>query len=279
VETRELRYFVAVAEELNFNRAAERLGIAQPPLSRTIAQLERRLGVTLLERTSRSVTLTDAGRVLLEEGQAILGSVASAERRTRRAAMVEPHLVLVLKSGASDELLAKLLASCAAEPDAVRIDVLLCESQQQQQLLREGKADLALLHRPHDPTAGFDTEEILAEGQVAILPRSHPLAVRTQVKLEEVIALPDLPMARWPDQNGVYPEGPGVEVHDLTRLFQHIALGRATATLPESSRAHLREDLVAIPIVDAPTITTVLAWSVGSRSRAIANVVRVASRL
>ena len=86
METRELRYFVAVAEELHFGRAAQRLGIAQPPLSRAIQQLERRLGAALLDRTSRAVTLTEAGSVLLAEGRAALDAVDAAERRTRRAA-------------------------------------------------------------------------------------------------------------------------------------------------------------------------------------------------
>jgi len=123
VETRELRYFVAVAEELHFGRAAERLGIAQPPLSRAIQRLERRLGVTLLERSSRGVNLTEAGSALLREGAAALDAVAAAERRTRRAGAANgtPTLVLVTKAGASAELLAKLLDAYAAEPGAIAV--------------------------------------------------------------------------------------------------------------------------------------------------------------
>ena len=94
MDSRELSYFVAVAEELNFGRAAMRLGMAQPPLSRTIQQLERRLGVTLLTRTSRQVALTEAGEVLLREGRRALTALTAAERRTQRAGT---RLVLAMK--------------------------------------------------------------------------------------------------------------------------------------------------------------------------------------
>ncbi|MDS0133179.1 MULTISPECIES: LysR family transcriptional regulator [unclassified Amycolatopsis] len=278
MDSRELRYFVAVAEELHFGRAAERLGIAQPPLSRTIAQLERRLGVALLERTSRKVTLTGAGSVLLTEGRAILGALAAAERRTRAAATSPPSLVLSAKAGASGELLAKLLDAYAAEPGAVAVDLLLCESQPQQ-ALHDGRADVALLHQPFDSTADLDTEVLAVEGQVAILPAAHPLAGRSQVRLAEVTSLPELPLARWPGPGGTYPDGPGAEVRNQTQLFHLIALGRTTVVMPESSRAALLEGLVAVPVPDAPTVTTVIAWPPHSRSLALAGLVRAATRL
>ncbi|WNV87136.1 LysR family transcriptional regulator [Umezawaea sp. Da 62-37] len=278
METRELRYFVAVAEELHFGRAAQRLGIAQPPLSRTIAQLERRLGVALLERTSRRVSLTGAGAVLLAEGQMILGALAAAERRTQQAATSRPSLVLSTKAGASGELLAKLLDAYAAEPGAVAVDLLLCESQPQR-ALHDGRADVALLHQPFDSTAELDTEILTTEGQVAVLPSSHPLAGRTHVLTSEVRSLPDLPPARWPLPDGTYPEGPGAEVHNQTQLFQLIALGRTTVVLPDSCRANLLEGLTAVPVLDAPPVTTVIAWPPHSRSRTLADLVRVATRL
>ncbi|OXM66311.1 LysR family transcriptional regulator [Amycolatopsis vastitatis] len=278
METRELRYFVAVAEELHFGRAAERLGIAQPPLSRTIARLERRLGVALLERTSRKVSLTEAGAVLLTEGRAILGALATAERLTQRAATNRPSLVLATKAGAARGLLTKLLDAYAAEPGAAAVDLLLCESQPQK-TLHDGRADVALLHLPFDSTAGLDAEVLHTEGQVAIVPSSHPLAVRSHVRLAEVGSLPDLPLARWPGPGGRYPEGPGAEVRNLTQLFQLIALGRTTVVMPESSRANLQEGLAAVPVLDAPSVTTVIAWPPHSRSRALADLVRVATRL
>jgi DNA-binding transcriptional LysR family regulator len=282
VETRELRYFVTVAEELHFGRAARRLGIAQPPLSRAIQRLERRLGVALLERNSRAVTLTEAGSVLLREGRAALDAVDAADRRTRRAALAgtgRAGLVLVVKAGASSELLSKLLDAYAAEPGAVAVDVLLCGIAEQERLLRDGRADVALLHRPFDSAVGFDTEELSTEGQVAVLPVGHHLTGRAHLRMADVAALPDLPMPRWPGPDGAYPDGPGPQVRDSTQLYQLIALGRAAAVLPESCGTHLRRDLAAVPVLDAPAVTTLIAWPPHSRSQAVAGLVRAASRL
>lgn len=281
METRELRYFVAVAEELHFGRAALRLGIAQPPLSRAIQQLERRLGTALLDRSSRSVTLTEAGSVLLAEGRAALDAVDAAERRTRRAALsaTGPRgLVLVTKASASRELLAKLLDAYAAEPGAVPVDVILCGPGEQGRFLREGRADVALLHRPFDSTARLHTEELSTEGQVVILPAGHPLAVRAEVRMADIADLPGLPLPRWPKPDGTYPPGPGPQVRDHAQLLQLVALGRACAVSPESSRTHLPDDLAAVPVLDAPKVTTVIAWPPHSRSRAVADLVRTATR-
>ena len=279
VEVRELQYFVAVAEERHFGRAAERLGITQPPLSRALQQLERRLGVTLLERSSQGVSLTEAGSMLLREGHAALDAVAAAERRTRRAAVADtaPGLVLVTKAGASVELLAKLLDAYAAEPGAVAVEVLLCGPGEQERMLRDGRADVALLHRPFDSVAGLDVEELVTEGQVAVLPAGHPLSTRSELRLADLVGLPDLPLPRWPRADGSYPDGPGPQVHNHEQLYQLISLGRTMAVLPESVRVHARGGHAVVPLVDAPRVTTVIAWPPQSTSRALAALVRTAT--
>ncbi|MFF0613714.1 LysR family transcriptional regulator [Nocardia tengchongensis] len=278
METRELRYFVAVAEELHFGRAAQRLTMAQPPLSRAIQQLERRLGVVLLHRGSRAITLTEAGSVLLREARLALEAVEAAERRTRRAAADRPGLVLAAKAGASSELLSKLLDAYAAEPGAVAVEVVLGGPGEPERLLRNGSADVALFHRPYDSTAGFDTEDLHTEQQVVVLPAGHPFSNRPHISMAEVNALTDLPLPRWPRPDGTYPDGPGPQVRDHTQLTQLIRLGRACAVMPESLRAQLRDDHAIVPVPDAPPVTTVIAWPPHSRSRAIADLVRTAMR-
>ncbi|MFJ9647635.1 LysR family transcriptional regulator [Streptomyces sp. NPDC004244] len=284
LETRELRYFVAVAEELHFGRAAARLGMAQPPLSRAVQQLERRLGVRLLERNRRGVALTDAGAVLLDEGRATLDAATAAARRTRRAGGADDlsgertRLVLAVKTAAAHELLQKLLDAYAAEPDAAEVEVLQCGMCDQEARLRDGSADVALMHVPFNSLAGFDSEELMTESQFAILPAGHPLAARKTLSLADISNVPDLPPARWP-RHGVYAPGPGPEIRDQTQLAQLVALGRTVAVVPDSARAWLWSEHAAVPLTDAPPVVTHVAWPAHSRSPALASLVRTAVRL
>lgn len=284
LETRELRYFIAVAEELHFGRAAERLGMAQPPLSRAVQQLERRLGVRLLERNRRGVGLTRAGEMLLHEGRAALDATTAAVRRTRRAGGAgsaggsRDRLVLAVKAGSSHELLHKLLDAYAAEPDAAEIEVLPSGTCEQGEMLRDGRADVALMHKPFNSLAGFDSEELMTEGQIAVLPAGHPLAAHSTLSLADVSEIPGLPLARW-SRDGVYPPGPGPEIHDQTQLAQLIALGRTVAVFPDSARSWLWAEHTAVPLSDAPPVVTHIAWPAHSRSLALAGLIRTATQL
>ncbi|WP_166392162.1 LysR family transcriptional regulator [Nocardioides ochotonae] len=281
METRELRYFLAVAEESHVGRAAERLGMAQPPLSRAIAGLERRLGADLFVRTPRGVTLTGAGETLLREGRAALAAVEAAERRTRRtaAAGARAPVILTAKAGASSELMAKLLDAYATEPDAVDVEVVLSPPGHQAAMLRDGRADVAILHRPFDDTSGFDVDPLSVEDQVLIVPAGHPASARTEMTLAEATSIADLPLPRWPHLDGTYPDGPGPELRDLTQVLQLVRLGRTALVLPESARANLRDGLAVVPLTDAPQVTTVIAWPPHSTSPAVAGLVRTAGRL
>lgn len=281
VETRELRYFVAVAEESHVGRAAERLGMAQPPLSRAIAQLERRLGAELFVRGPRGVTLTPAGETLLREGRPALAAVEAAERRTRRAveAAGPPSVVLTAKAGASSELMAKLLDAYAAEPDAVDVAVVLSPPGHQALMLRDGRADVAILHQPFDDLSGFDVDPLAVEDQVLILPAGHPLSGRSSLTVEEARSIPDLPLPRWPHLDGSYPDGPGPELRDLTQVLQLVRLGRTAIMLPESALASVGDGLAVVPLSDAPQVTTVIAWPPHSTSPGVAGLVRTAERL
>ncbi|MGH3319754.1 MAG: LysR family transcriptional regulator [Streptosporangiaceae bacterium] len=272
VETRELTYFVTVAEELHFGRAAERLGIAQPPLSRAIKRLERRLGVALLDRGSRHVALTPAGEVLLHEGSRALDAVAAAALRTRRAGQPDPRLVVATKPGGDAGLLPDILAAYEREPDAIPVDVHLCGVGEQMSLLRDGRADAAFLHAPHDDLSGIDTEELLVQRQVAVLPAWHRLAGRDGVRLAD---LEGETMPRWPGMAADAASGP--EVRDAGQLMQLIVLGHTIAVLPESAVGHVRRDLVCVPVLDAPLVTMMVGWLEQSRSRALAAFVRAAA--
>ena len=173
----------------------------------------------------------------------------------------------------------KLLDAHAAEPEAAEIEVLLCGMGDQARMLRDGRADVALMQRPFDALAGFDTEDLLTEQQVAILPAGHPLAARTSLTMADISDVPDLPVARWPNQDGTYEPGPGPEIHDQSQLAQLIALGHTAAVICASARTWLWSAHAAVPLTDASHVTTVLAWPPHTRSLAVAGLVRTAAQL
>lgn len=270
-ETRELTYFVAVAEELHFGRAAQRLGMAQPPLSRAIARLERRMGVQLLERTSRAVHLTPAGQVFLAESRKALDAVSASVRRAQRAGRTDPKLTLAMKPNGDAGLLESILQRYHRDSDAVDIEVIVCGIGEQAPMLRDGRADAAFLTAPYDDLAGFDTEPLVIQAQVAMLPRAHRLADRAALTLAD-LAHEQLP--RWPGDDADVTEGRLPEVRDISQAMQLVALGRLIAVLPESVRRRAWPDVACVPLLDAPPTAIVLAWPERTTSRAVAALVR-----
>ncbi|MFE6165809.1 LysR family transcriptional regulator, partial [Streptomyces sp. NPDC056486] len=252
MESRPLRYFLAVAEELNFARAAERLGISPPPLSRAIRQLESDLGVTLFERTTHSVALTPAGTVLLAEARIALDALQAAGRRAQRAAAADPKLVLAMKADGDAGLLEPILARFAAEPAALPVAVRLCGWREQPRILRLGEADVALVHEPFDHT-GLDSETLVAEPRVAALAATHPLADRDHLSLAD--------FGLRPGDLHQYLDDICGESRDLAQLLTFVGLGGPTPLLPASVAARYpRPGVVYRPVADAPPVVFAIAW-------------------
>jgi DNA-binding transcriptional LysR family regulator len=194
LDVRQLRYFVAVAEELNFSRAAQRLGMAQPPLSKAIAQLERSLGVRLLERSTRRVALTVAGGVLLAQARVALEAVTAAALRTQRAGYPEPRLVVTLKAGGDGGLLREVMAAYrAGGSDLPPVEVVVGRWGEPPAMLRDGRADVGFLRSPFE-LRGLDSEPLISEPRMVALPAGHRLADRRRLQMSD---LAGEPRARW----------------------------------------------------------------------------------
>lgn len=301
IEVRELRYFIAVAEELGIARAAQRLGMTQPPLSRAIRKMERRLGVQLFERGNRHITLTPAGRTLFHEARGVLDVISAAAQRTRRAAAVTPKLIVTAKPGIASTLLQRIVDRYAALPDTPSIEITVSGYGRQADMLRRGTADVALLTSPFDDR-GLAMEPLVSEPRVAALPVGHELVDR------EVLCCKDLypwPFPRWPQAtlveriywsgrdrdpdfrpNGhalapsepLLPNGP--VVHDVAELLEVVSLGQAVALIPASvAERNPRADICYRPVVDASPSTIAIAWPEQARARSVALFVRTALEL
>jgi len=229
------------------------------------------------------VRLTPAGAVLLREGRRALDALAAATRRTVRAGQEAPRLVVVTKPGGDSGMLPGILAAYRRQPDALAVEVAVCPVGEQVPYLRDGRADVALLHRPFDDLARFDHEELKSEPMVAVLPLGHRLAGRESLVWadldgETMPTWPGKPAAGTGPRTGGATFGAGPLVRDSGQLIYLIALGEVIAVLPEACRTDLRADLTTVPVTDAEPTVTLLAWPEGSRSRALAGFVRAACR-
>ncbi len=183
MELRHLRYFVAVAEELHFGRAAQRLHIAQPPLSQQIRRLEVELGVGLFHRTHRRVELTDAGRAFLVEARLTLAQAERAAEVASRAARGEVgQLIVGYMASAELNVFPRLLPAFRKRHPDIELAFQLLGASEQLQMLRDGQIHAGFLRLPATDRT-LAVKPIVREPLVVVLPERHPLARRRSVPL------------------------------------------------------------------------------------------------
>ena len=272
---RHLRYFVTVAEEQHFGRAAERLHMAQPPLSQQIRRLEADLGVELFVRTTRRVDLTDAGRVYLERARTILASVENAANEARRvAAGVVGHLVIGCVGSATYSVVPALSRRLTEELPGVdfsfRGEMLVSE---QVDALRERTIDIALL-RPPVTDSALTVTTLRKERLVVAVPSDHRLASRKQLRVTD-LAEADLIMHSAGRGSAMYDVvrrlfgeadlAPFVrhEVGDTSTLVTMVAGGLGVAVVPDPVSALTLDGVAFIPLRPTRTIELAVAHRTG----------------
>jgi DNA-binding transcriptional LysR family regulator len=279
VELRHLRYFVAVAEELNFSRAARRLRMAQPPLSVAIRQLEQEIGVSLFTRTSREVTLTEAGETLLAGARRTLAEADAAVAAARRVGAGE---VGRLRVGYNWSTSFETLPALGHELVRSHPDIeLLAEEMRpirMTEALRAGTIDVALALYP-DVVAELSYETIRTEPIVTVLSVEHPLAGRDDVPLSalaaELLLFPRAVAPRLHDYYVSLCRSAGFEPRQSvesarTRWLLGTWEVSTVALVPASVVDHLPEGAVAVPISDPPSrLETQLVWRSDIHSAAL----------
>lgn len=272
MDLRQLRGFVAVAEEMHFGRAAERLHIAQPALSRMLKSLEDEIGVRLLVRTTRAVTPTPAGLGFLADAKAILTRTQAAAMAARRTSQEGGA---TLRIGAIDSASASLLpfAMAALRRDLPGIDMRLTETMTapQLQMLRAGRLDVALI-RPPLTDNEFRFEPLWRERLTALLPAGHRLARAATVSpadlVEDRLVIPakrarpyayDLVMA-WFEQASALPRAIQ-ETTEKPAILAMVAAGHGVALVPEWVASLRHSGVVVVPLAgDGPDPAPEGAW-------------------
>lgn len=278
VETRLLYQFIAVAEELHFNRAAQRLHMAQPPLSQAIRRLEQEIGATLFERDKRNVALTPAGTRFLAAAKQIVQQLETSIEQTRRIAQgIEGNLTLTFINIAPYRALLHALRRFRTTSPAVSFTMQEATTQEQVQALEEGRADLGFMRPPGKTAPGLRFVSILREPIVLALPAAHRLTDLHTVPLaalrdEAFVASPRHLGQGFHDQLIQLCQAAGFVPHivqqarQLQTLVALVASNFGLALLPASLAQDKRDDVVFRPIeVDAPeslrVVELLMAWN------------------
>jgi DNA-binding transcriptional LysR family regulator len=287
-EARLLRYFLAVADELNFTRAAERLSIAQPALSAQIRQLEAQLGVQLLERTTRSVRLTDAGRAMHERGPAALSALEEVWEAARRAGRGEAgRLRIAYSPSAGYETVPRLVEALGARYPGVEVAAEVTPTAEIVRAVLDRRADIGVARTPV-PADGVRLRLVRLERQGVLVPAGHGLARGPEVELSAVAEHPILvhPRAANPAHYDLLLElfrSAGLEPRLLERPVAFdptqrvIRDGHAIGLVGASSLAGIADGLRWVPLADpAPRLEVQLVLRDGEPSPAVDRFERVA---
>jgi DNA-binding transcriptional LysR family regulator len=272
IELRHLRYFIAVAEELHFGRAAEKLHMAQPPLSQQIRQLENELGFQLFYRTKRSVALTEAGQVFLGECQRIFRQLDQSIQTGRQVSRGEVgQLVIGFVSSATYNVLPEILRSFRLAVPDVRLELHELTTDQQVQWLLEGRMDVGFVRPPVDESR-FDVLPVIEEPLVVALPESHPLANQESVSLSSLLHQPFVLFPR-PLAPGLYDQiislchqggfSPNVvqEAIQMQTIVSLVAAEIGIAIVPVSLQNLQRTGVVYKPLQEpTPQAAIALVW-------------------
>ncbi len=279
-DLRRLEYFVAVARERNFTRAADRLHVAQPALSRQVRLLEQELGVELLHRTTHEFELTEAGRFLLERGPALLSAADELWRSVRTYGTGERgQVVVAYGASASYETGPRLLRGLAERHPGIAMSTAVKSVDEIIAGLSDGSIDLGLVRCPPQ-TPALETRLIRRERQVLLVRRDHRLASRPEVRLAE---LGDEPVLLHPrDANpghydavlGLFRDlgvEPNVRLRTLTfdLRYSPIAQGDAVAIVGESTTSELPGELCWLPLSPPVSLEVSLLARRHNRPRAV----------
>ena len=277
VDLRKLRYFLAVAEELNFVRAAERLHIAQPVLSRQIRALESDLKAQLFVRNSRGTSLTSAGEQLRVDAKTILDDAAALRRRVARAARGRRTFTVAFTLGIAVTEQVRLMR--ATHPD-LDVEIVRTGWDDQISVLHDGRADVAYLRLPVDER-GLQLCRLYTEPRVVLLPAAHRLAGKDDVQLadlaDEHLIHPEL-VPEWRTvARGTRRRRPPA-IGSVEEKLEHVAGGDHIAIMPEpSAEAYRRPDVVYARVTDIAPTEVCVAWLSTRRSPLIADFVAIAA--